>query len=278
MANTADVINQAIADFDTIKEAIEQSGVEVPYDTDTSEYGNKIREIAANGEKAYEAGKQAEYDAFWDEFQNYGNRTNYNYCFASECWNDNTFKPKYDINLKGYCPYFGADMAVTDMSKILTECGVVLNTSNATNFDYMFYIADVTKLPALDFSNATSLNYCIYFCNSLKEIEKIIVTEKQTFPNSLIRSANIETVIFEGVIASTLTLPTLINLSVDSMISIIGCLAHYNGTDKEFAYTLTLAEDCWTRLEASGRTPQSEFGWDGSDTWKDYCFYIGWNT
>ena len=42
-------IKQAIDDFDDIKAAIEEKGVEVPNGTDTSEYGNKIRSIQGDG-------------------------------------------------------------------------------------------------------------------------------------------------------------------------------------------------------------------------------------
>lgn len=45
MANLEEKINQAIADFDDIEKAIEESGVDVPYDTDTSQYGDLIRQI-----------------------------------------------------------------------------------------------------------------------------------------------------------------------------------------------------------------------------------------
>lgn len=38
-------IHQAIADFDDIKYAIVSRGIDVPYDTDTKEYGNLIRSI-----------------------------------------------------------------------------------------------------------------------------------------------------------------------------------------------------------------------------------------
>lgn len=41
------ILNQAISDFDKIEAAIEECGVDVPYDTDTSEYGNKVREVYA---------------------------------------------------------------------------------------------------------------------------------------------------------------------------------------------------------------------------------------
>ena len=46
MAKTVEqILNQAISDFDSIEAAIEECGVDVPYDTDTSEYGNKVREV-----------------------------------------------------------------------------------------------------------------------------------------------------------------------------------------------------------------------------------------
>ena len=46
MATLKENINQAIADFDSIKEAIENQGVEVPNGTPTSQYGSKINEIS----------------------------------------------------------------------------------------------------------------------------------------------------------------------------------------------------------------------------------------
>ena len=207
----------------------------------------KLVTVAENQDKVFEAGKKAEYDAFWDEFQDYGNRTNYAF-FASECWNDKTFKPKYDINIKGYCVYFGAMSKVTDMSKILAECGVALITSNATNLDYMFYMAEVTKLPALDLSKATSLNYCIYSCSSLKEIEKITVTETQTFPNSFLAAANLEKVIFEGSISSALNLSRLKLLKKESIESIVGCLSK-TASSKTLTLSQTAVDNAFTTDE-----------------------------
>lgn len=49
MATLKENIKQAIADFDSIETAIEECGVNVPYDTDTSEYGDKVREVYAKG-------------------------------------------------------------------------------------------------------------------------------------------------------------------------------------------------------------------------------------
>ena len=49
MADLEKSIEQAISDFDDIEKAIEEQGVNVPYDTDTSEYGNLIRMIPQSG-------------------------------------------------------------------------------------------------------------------------------------------------------------------------------------------------------------------------------------
>ena len=49
MGNLNDNIEQAISDFDDIEKAIEEQGINVPYDTDTSEYGNLIRSIPQRG-------------------------------------------------------------------------------------------------------------------------------------------------------------------------------------------------------------------------------------
>ena len=81
----------------------------------------KLTQIAENEQKVYDAGyakgkaeggssyeqgvadgKQAEYDAFWDKFQNYGNRRNYYYAFAwqqvaNEGWASDAYNPKYPI-------------------------------------------------------------------------------------------------------------------------------------------------------------------------------------
>lgn len=46
MATLKENINKATSDFDSIKTAIEEKGVEVPYGTDTREYADKIRAIS----------------------------------------------------------------------------------------------------------------------------------------------------------------------------------------------------------------------------------------
>ena len=49
MANLQDNISQAIADFDDVEAALEENGIDVPYDTDTKEYGNMVRRLYSKG-------------------------------------------------------------------------------------------------------------------------------------------------------------------------------------------------------------------------------------
>lgn len=56
----------------------------------------KLTAITENVPKVYEAGKKAEYDTFWDTFQQNGNRKSYRAAFGS-CFTTENFKPKYPI-------------------------------------------------------------------------------------------------------------------------------------------------------------------------------------
>lgn len=67
MASLKETIQQAIADFDNIKEAIEESGVEVPYDTDTSEYGNLVRQAVSAGKGVFNAETHYDFPSVGDE-------------------------------------------------------------------------------------------------------------------------------------------------------------------------------------------------------------------
>ncbi|MBO5664243.1 MAG: hypothetical protein J6R95_05635, partial [Bacteroidales bacterium] len=50
-------------------------------------------------------GKQEQYDLFWDAFQQNGTRTDYLRAFTGYNFTINSFYPKYDINLTGYCTH-----------------------------------------------------------------------------------------------------------------------------------------------------------------------------
>lgn len=55
----------------------------------------KLTTVAENQQRVYDAGKQAEYDRFWDAYQQNGTRGSYSYAFGGVAWTDETLKPKY---------------------------------------------------------------------------------------------------------------------------------------------------------------------------------------
>ena len=240
MANTAEVINQAIADFDTIKEAIEESGVEVPYDTDTSEYGNKIRLIAEGREKAFDAGKQAEYDRFWDKFQDYGNREIYTNAFAYGGWNDDIYNPKYTIRPTSCNAIFLGSTGITD-----TKIDIDLTNPNGNQ------------------------KFQLFMGSAIKTVKKLIVNETNNYSQCFETARRLKNITFEGVIGRTINF-SYSPLTVESMKNVIEHLANYVGTDKELSYTLTFTEACWANLEADSTAPNG-------GTWRDYILSLGWN-
>lgn len=229
--------------------------------------------FASGKEQGITEGKQAEYDRFWDLYQENGNRTNYVVAFARNGWTDETFKPKYDIKPVGdTCNQTFAFSYMTNIAQSLREQGVVLDTSEAAYFQQMFQGCKTTEIPTIDLSKATTTGYVFQQCTSLVKIEKIILSETTPTPSTMFSACYaLKDITFEGVIASSINF-NYSPLSVDSMKSIISCLKNYLGTSKQDTQTVKFTSDCWAALEASSTAPHG-------GTWIDYVNYqLGWLT
>lgn len=113
----------------------------------------KITRAKADLDEVYAAGKQAEYDAFWDDFQKNGERRNYHYAFFSRwnlgCWSDKTFKPKYPIICDG-----GEQATDTCRNMLYGNYGitkieqriVIRNTPLWATFDDILYLQAIHDL------------------------------------------------------------------------------------------------------------------------------------
>lgn len=213
--------NQANADFVAIKNKIVEKGVEVADGTKTAEYAPKVDEV-------YEKGKQAQYDEFWDIYQKYGNRTNYSYGFAGYGFDFDNFYPKYDIKVSGYCSniFYSwlTDKSIGSLIQRLNECGVVLDTSKATNITAMFSYARFTEIPVIDCTglstSSVSINVFSHTYGYTKKIEKIIVKEDVVFTNWFLE-ANLVEVAFEGIIGQDINFRWSTRLSKASWVSIM---------------------------------------------------------
>lgn len=156
----------------------------------------KITRAKADLDEVYAAGKQAEYDAFWDGLQDYGNRYDYASGFNNVGWTDATFKPKYDIVVRG-------------------------------NGYGVFSYSRFTELKkTVDVTQATSIGAMFYTCTILKTINRLVVAESTRFDSTFGNCHALENLTIEGTIGQNgFNVQWSTKLSKASITSIIDALS-----------------------------------------------------
>lgn len=204
-----------------------------------------------------------EYDRFMDAFQQFGNRTSYDYFFCHKGWNDDTYKLKYSLgNATGFrYAYWGAGMTVVDE-----------DFSNMKDARSMFEACNIKRIVCIDLKNVTTLiDKMCYRMVATHTIEKIISYPTVVWSNNVFQNSTLlENVIFEGVIPNSISLQWCSKLTVESAKSAIRCLANLIDTNP-FANTITFHADVWAKLDAEGNTSPN------GNAWKDYINDIGWD-
>ena len=216
-------------------------------------------------DNVYEAGKQAEYDAFWDATQDYGKRTAYVYAFGSYIWNDTNFKPKYDIKPIGNCTNIFRYVQVTDFVSILEKQGVVLDLSGATNLEYAFQSCTTKRLGVIDCTGIPSSSVLRSAFNSMPNIETIEllrVNETLQYSGTFNNSPQLVNLTIEGVIGQNgfnVSWSTL--LSHDSLMSIINALQDKTGDTSGTSWIVTLGTTNLAKLSDAEKAIATEKGW-----------------
>jgi hypothetical protein len=168
-------------------------------------------------------GKQAEYDAFWDEFQkdpNYpdGNRGHYSYAFAYGGWNDKNYNPKYPIeysSANGISNMFTWNTKVKDTKVPIKFYG---NGGNA------FANSSIKRIPKLIFSGATNVSNMFLGCTKLEELYcegELTINGLDLSACTKLNKASIESVI--GVLSDT-TSGLSVTLSKTAVLNAFGSL------------------------------------------------------
>ena len=222
-------------------------------------YADMVTQIAENVEQVYFAGQKSEYDRFWDEFQDNGNRTIYQQAFRYN-WTDEIFKPKYDIRTasNGANQMFQSSRLV-DLKGCLEKQGVVLDTSNATSLLQMFQSSLVKYIPTIDARKSTNNSYT-FSTNAIISIEKLISSDTTHYVSSTFNSNSIESLIIEGTIGvNGFNVSTCKKLSHESLMSIINALKDLSGTDK--TATVTLGSTKLAKLTDAEKAIATEKGW-----------------
>lgn len=229
-------------------------------------FGHEIATISENNEKVHdagvEAGIKAEYDRFWDSYQQNGDRVIYSRAFTT-CWNDELFYPKYDM-YPTKADFMFNGVTITNLKERLKECNRIIDFSNVTAFQQIFQDTNTYALPVIDMSNATSSSYAFY-SSYIVEIEKIISSENTTFSAYTFGiMSKLENVVFEGTIAKNgLDIHWSKKLTHDSLMSIINCLKDYSEDTSGTSWAVTLGTDnlVSTKLTDEEKAIATEKGW-----------------
>lgn len=195
-----------------------------------------------------EVSGDSHYDAFWDVFQQNGERTLYRFGIAGRGWADEIFKPKYNIVAIGNNTSMFTYTKIADMKACLESCGVTLDLSKATNTANIFaYNYDLTTLPKIDLSSSTTNNGTFDGDSNLKTIDELVVGEKTPFSNGSFNLCSaLENMIVTGTIGQNgFNVQWSTKLSKASIESIINALSSTTSglsitiskTAKEAAFT-----------------------------------------
>lgn len=151
--------------------------------------------------EGYEAGQKAEYDRFWNEYLQNGERENFPYAFAGVCWSDEVYNPPYELTA-------------------------------TTSANYMYYFNSVitnTKVPII-IDTATAQNV-FYQCTRLETIPSIKVTDRTVFTSWFSGCRALTDINFteDSVIANNISLSPC-PLLHDSILNIISVLKDFRET------------------------------------------------
>lgn len=218
----------------------------------------KTLQLKQDFDDVYEAGKKAEYDAFWDKYQQNGKRTEYFFAFGGRGWTDELFKPKYDLNMANSATQAFTYNSVTDLVKSLEDANVKLDISRVTNITNMFSWAETTRLPEISTISSSSLIQTFYSMKKLVGINKLVLRSDgtQTFSKTFDLCENLEHLSLEGTIGQNgFDIHWSTKLSASSLYSIISALS-----SDTTGLTITLPSTAQANFEIAY----------GTGTWKEH--------
>ena len=197
----------------------------------------QIAEIKINSGRLYEKGFSngeskgtyygalAEYDRFWDAFQDNGNRTHYTYGFAGRGWTESNFMPKYKTIQPTSCTGMFFNNTIPDLVSHFEKHGITLDFSKSTSVYDAFSSTSTRRLPYLDISSAGSALTMFAYNSSLEEIAGLKCGVNNAFSSTFVGNSALVKVIFSGVINNNISLSDSKNLSKESITSLINTLS-----------------------------------------------------
>lgn len=208
----------------------------------------------------YDEGKQAEYDRFWNEYQENGNRTMYAGAFAGTGWTAENLKPKFDIICTGaVSQMFTYSGFVGDLAQHFEDLGIIFDTSEATAAHGMFsYASQITRLPEINLTKCGAATSALFTnCSALVTIDKVIfAANNASLGGAFSGCNNLENLTVDGTIGTTgFSVQTCRKLSRESIVSVISALSGVTSglsvTLSKAAVSNAFADDEWATLVAT---------------------------
>ena len=216
---------------------------------------HKLSKAIENTPKVFDAGKQAEYDRFWDTYQQNGKRTEYPYAFGGRGWTPDTFKPKYDMAVFTGSYMFASSNLPIDLPAYLEQLGVKLDLSAVAAITYMFQSSTVTRVGVIG-CIGTSFMACFNNCKKLATIDRMIVKKDLTYTATFDNCTSLQNLTIEGVIGNAMNVSAC-PLTHESLMSILNALeAKTSGT-----FALTLGTTNLAKLSDAEKAIATEKGW-----------------
>lgn len=193
----------------------------------------KLAKIAQNEPKVYAKGKadgeKIAYDAFWDAWQNYGNRTQYDAGFAGWSAGAAFLKPKYSMAPMQAHMMFYAVSGINDTNDLVTwceECGITLDFSNCIKFGNTFQYSRITHVGIIDTTGSANTNNLFAEATYLQTVDNLILKAdgSQIMSGTFYRCSALENLTITGTIGQSTNLNNCTKLTTASLISVLTAL------------------------------------------------------
>ena len=172
----------------------------------SGELAEAVRSISGDGN-----------DAFWEAYQQGGQRVNYYQRFVQDSWNDETFHPKYPITCRG----------------------------GATNGRSVFYNSRMTCISMPIIITGIPAREMFYQCIELETISRLVLDGVTDCTGMFTGCAKLKNLHIEGSIDVDFSVSVTAVLTDESVQKVLGCLAQLpEGT----SHTLTLHNAVGSRL------------------------------
>ena len=193
----------------------------------------KLTTISENVQRVYNAGKNNEYRDFWDKIfhKNDNSYFAYAYMFAGAGWNDNTFKPTYDLKPTGWAASMFISSHITDLTACLAvnNVSIVLPTTGTATVQLasMFQNCDkLVRVPVLNLSKCVNCVNLFYSCTNLTTIDGLVFSEETKGFNGMFHNcAALTSCSASGTLAETLDISKCTSLNKASITSFINILS-----------------------------------------------------